>query len=52
MTSPTFLEMRDRLIAGHAYDPADERDACGVGLVCALDGKPSPRGGRVGDPLP
>ena len=36
----TYEEMRDRLIAGHAYDPADERDACGVGLVCALDGKP------------
>ena len=37
---PSFEAMRDRLIAGHAYDPADERDACGVGLVCALDGKP------------
>ncbi|TNE63465.1 MAG: glutamate synthase large subunit [Alphaproteobacteria bacterium] len=23
------------------YDPADERDACGVGLVAAMDGKPS-----------
>ncbi|RYF97625.1 MAG: glutamate synthase large subunit, partial [Caulobacteraceae bacterium] len=23
-----------------AYSPGDERDACGVGLVCALDGKP------------
>ena len=23
------------------YDPADERDACGVGLVAALDGRPS-----------
>ncbi|MCJ9428131.1 glutamate synthase large subunit [Kordiimonas marina] len=23
------------------YDPADEHDACGVGLVAALDGKPS-----------
>ncbi len=22
------------------YDPADEHDACGVGLVAALDGKP------------
>ncbi|MDX1741820.1 MAG: glutamate synthase subunit alpha, partial [Rhodothermales bacterium] len=23
------------------YDPADERDACGVGFVCRLDGTPS-----------
>jgi glutamate synthase (NADPH) large chain len=30
---------RAKLIAAHAYDPADERDACGVGLVCAIDGK-------------
>ncbi|NCY26709.1 MAG: hypothetical protein EBX37_18330, partial [Alphaproteobacteria bacterium] len=22
------------------YNPADERDACGVGLVAAIDGKP------------
>jgi len=35
-----YLANRDRLIAGHAYDPASERDACGVGLVCAIDGKP------------
>ncbi|WP_300578802.1 phosphoribosylglycinamide formyltransferase [uncultured Nocardioides sp.] len=25
---------------GHAYDPEYEHDACGVGLVAALDGKP------------
>jgi glutamate synthase (NADPH/NADH) large chain len=31
---------RDRLIAAHAYDPRDEHDACGVGLVAALDGEP------------
>jgi glutamate synthase (NADPH) large chain len=31
---------RQKLIDGHAYDPADEHDACGVGLVAALDGKP------------
>ena len=31
---------RDRLIAGHAYDPSTERDSCGVGLVCAIDGQP------------
>ncbi len=29
-----------RLAAAHAYDPADEHDACGVGFVAALDGKP------------
>ena len=29
-----------RLMSAHAYDPADEHDACGVGLVAALDGKP------------
>ena len=31
---------RARLIEGGAYDPSSERDACGVGLVCAIDGKP------------
>jgi glutamate synthase (NADPH/NADH) large chain len=31
---------RARLIAGHAYDPASEKDACGVGMVCAIDGQP------------
>ena len=36
----SYETMRERLIAGHAYDPADERDACGVGLVCSLDGAP------------
>ncbi|MDQ0465443.1 glutamate synthase (NADPH/NADH) large chain [Caulobacter ginsengisoli] len=35
-----YLKNRDLLIAGHAYNPADERDACGVGLVCAIDGQP------------
>jgi glutamate synthase (NADPH/NADH) large chain len=35
-----YLDNRQRLIDGHAYDPASERDACGVGLVCALDGQP------------
>jgi len=28
------------LRAAHAYDPAQEHDACGVGLVAAIDGKP------------
>jgi glutamate synthase (NADPH/NADH) large chain len=35
-----YLENRQRLIDAHAYDPSMERDACGVGLVCAIDGKP------------
>ena len=36
----TYIENRQRLIEGHAYDPAHEHDACGVGLVAALDGQP------------
>src|ERR1700743_420042 len=35
-----YLENRQRLIDAHAYDPSSERDACGVGLVCAIDGQP------------
>ncbi|MBA4011462.1 MAG: glutamate synthase large subunit [Phenylobacterium sp.] len=35
-----YAANRAALTAAHAYAPADERDACGVGLVCALDGKP------------
>ncbi|MEM1150164.1 MAG: glutamate synthase large subunit, partial [Pseudomonadota bacterium] len=35
-----YLTNRQRLIDAHAYDPAHESDACGVGLVAALDGKP------------
>ena len=35
-----YLKNRQTLIDGHAYDPASERDNCGVGLVCAIDGKP------------
>ncbi|MDO9223853.1 MAG: hypothetical protein Q7U20_09115, partial [Caulobacter sp.] len=35
-----YLKNRQLLIDGHAYDPASERDNCGVGLVCAIDGKP------------
>ncbi len=31
---------RQRLIDAHAYEPASEKDACGVGLVAAIDGKP------------
>ena len=32
-----------RLQAADAYDPADEHDACGVGMVVALDGQPNRR---------
>ncbi len=35
-----YLANRAKLIDAHAYDPSTERDACGVGLVCAIDGKP------------
>ncbi len=36
----TYLENRQTLIDAGAYDPASERDACGVGLVAALNGAP------------
>ena len=35
-----YEQNRQRLIDAGAYNPEDERDACGVGLVVALDGKP------------
>ncbi|MFN7055110.1 glutamate synthase large subunit [Hyphomonas sp.] len=35
-----YEQNRQRLIEANAYNPDDERDACGVGLVVALDGKP------------
>ncbi|HZH25853.1 MAG TPA: glutamate synthase large subunit [Azospirillaceae bacterium] len=35
-----YLANRAHLEAAHAYDPADEHDACGVGFVAAIDGKP------------
>ncbi|MEZ5667392.1 MAG: glutamate synthase large subunit [Alphaproteobacteria bacterium] len=38
---PEYLANRARLMAGGAYDPAFEHDACGVGLIAAIDGKPS-----------
>jgi glutamate synthase (NADPH/NADH) large chain len=31
---------RARLIQAGAYEPSSEKDACGVGLVAAIDGKP------------
>ncbi|MEM8936177.1 MAG: glutamate synthase large subunit [Pseudomonadota bacterium] len=36
----TYLSRRDALVAANAYDPSAEHDACGVGLVAALDGEP------------
>jgi glutamate synthase (NADPH/NADH) large chain len=35
-----FIANATKLEAGHAYSPEQEHDACGVGLVAALDGKP------------
>ncbi len=35
-----YLAQRQRLIDAQAYDPASERDACGVGLIAAIDGQP------------
>jgi len=35
-----YTEQREALIAANAYDPADERDSCGVGLVAQIDGTP------------
>ena len=39
-TKTEYLETRQRLIDAHAYNPADEHDACGVGLVVQMDGQP------------
>jgi glutamate synthase (NADPH/NADH) large chain len=33
-----FLANRETLESGHAYNRADEHDACGVGLVASIDG--------------
>ncbi len=35
-----YLDNAKKLEEGHAYSPSDEHDACGVGLVAAVDGKP------------
>ncbi len=35
-----YSRRRDQLVAANAYDPLSERDACGVGLVAALDARP------------
>ncbi len=36
----TYEARRDKLIAAHAYNPADEHSSCGVGLVASIDGTP------------
>jgi glutamate synthase (NADPH/NADH) large chain len=35
-----FLANAQKLEAAHAYSPEQEHDACGVGLIAALDGRP------------
>ena len=35
-----YEQNRQRLIEANAYNPENEHDACGVGLVASLDGKP------------
>ncbi|NWH08141.1 MAG: glutamate synthase large subunit [Alphaproteobacteria bacterium] len=35
-----FIENARRLEAAHSYSPDQEHDACGVGLIAAIDGKP------------
>jgi glutamate synthase (NADPH) large chain len=35
-----YLANAEKLQAAHAYDPAQEHDACGVGFVAAVDGRP------------
>lgn len=35
-----YTGQREALIEANAYDPADEKDSCGVGLVAQIDGKP------------
>ncbi|HVI89837.1 MAG TPA: glutamate synthase large subunit [Dongiaceae bacterium] len=36
----SWISERARLAATGLYDPADEHDACGVGTIVAIDGKP------------
>ena len=38
---PDRAEEAQRLAAEGLYDPREERDACGVGMVVAVDGKPN-----------
>ena len=39
-TIEKYLKERQKLVEAHAYDEGFEKDACGVGLVASLDGKP------------
>ncbi|MET1026778.1 MAG: glutamate synthase large subunit, partial [Dongiaceae bacterium] len=38
--TPFWRPAVDHLTAHGLYDPADEHDACGVGMIVAIDGKP------------
>ncbi len=40
-THPGWMDRRERLAAEGLYDPAQERDGCGVGMVVSIDGTPS-----------
>ncbi len=39
MSLEQYLENRQRLIDAGAYDPAHERDACGIGLIADVHGR-------------
>ncbi|MBL4767055.1 MAG: hypothetical protein JKY94_04980 [Rhodobacteraceae bacterium] len=39
-TPEAYLEARDKLQASGLYDPSTESDACGVGLIVDIKGKP------------
>ncbi|MEQ8695327.1 MAG: hypothetical protein RLT05_02070, partial [Bauldia litoralis] len=38
--APSWIAEAERLSQHGLYDPATEHDACGVGMVVAIDGKP------------
>src|SRR4029450_628914 len=38
--APFWRPAIDHLTATGLYDPTDEHDACGVGMIVAIDGKP------------
>ncbi|MGH6891322.1 MAG: hypothetical protein ACREEP_03585, partial [Dongiaceae bacterium] len=40
MSNWTFQQQAAHLAAAGLYDPADEHDACGVGVIAAIDGEP------------
>ena len=35
-----WLKNAEHLTVNHAYHPSQEHDACGVGMIAAIDGKP------------